>query len=545
MTPVSASAGTTAVTESRGSSVGVTQGASHAAVPGGNQRPERPQRFLLLLLALTMAGLGAIAGLNKLFAPEMYLGHGTVPIANALAAHNYYAVFDLNFNIRELRDAHIARLPRAPDVMVLGASHWQEAHDDLIPGATFYNAHVHRDYYDDMLAMAEVLVRHDKLPPTLILSIRDNLFTPVADRRDHLWLPGTPHYRAMAKRLGIETHSHWATLPVPRWREQISVPMMLGNLHRWFDADERPHETGYRYFKSLDTLVPGGSIVWSREHRSLFSRERTQQLALAFADKNRNAPPRIDPAGVAAMDKLLAFLGAKGVRVVLAQPPFNPDFYDRVQDTPYMAGLRRVDGETRRLAERHHLEIIGSFDPAEVGCTADMYIDAEHSNPQCLGRVLAQIAPLLPDRASPQAIAGRRLTPGLGLKGLEPAGLADIVQPAHPAQAALIAAAQLADITASAPAAAADGPIRIATAVDVQAPAAVPRRASRTSAKPSPVRTRVGRTQVQARSNPRQPDDFWAFLLPSPNRELVWPGDPVPSNQRSGRRSAGARVASR
>ena len=40
---------------------------------------------------------------------------------------------------------------------MLGASHWQEAHADLLPGRRFYNAHVHRDYYEDLLAVAEML----------------------------------------------------------------------------------------------------------------------------------------------------------------------------------------------------------------------------------------------------------------------------------------------------------------------------------------------------------------------------------------------------
>jgi hypothetical protein len=95
-------------------------------------------------------------------------------------------VFDLNLDSRELRRQQIARLETRPEVVVLGASHWQEAHADLLPGRRFYNAHVHRDYYEDLLAVTEMLIRHDRLPKTLLVSIRDLTFLPVERRTDTL-----------------------------------------------------------------------------------------------------------------------------------------------------------------------------------------------------------------------------------------------------------------------------------------------------------------------------------------------------------------------
>ena len=74
-----------------------------------------------------------------------------------------------------------------------------------------------------------------------------------------------------------------------------------------------------------------------------------------------------------------------------ACPPFNPDFYTAIQGTPYGDGLERVAALTARLARAHGLPVIGSFDPAEVGCEAGMYIDSEHSGPACLRRLVQQI----------------------------------------------------------------------------------------------------------------------------------------------------------
>jgi hypothetical protein len=367
--------------------------ASAARRPGWFER--HPAAYLLTALFIAVAGLGTIAYSNRQYASEMYGSREPLAaMAQALARGDNYAVFDLNLNIRELRDEHIARLERAPDVVVLGASHWQEAHAGLLADRKFYNSHVHRDYYEDMLGVTELWVRHKKLPRKMIITIRDNLFTPVAERRDHLWLPGIPYYRAMARRLWIEAHHEWETLPVQRWREVLSLQMLFTNAERWHQAPDRPRPTGAARLRSLDLLLPDGSIVWSEEHQRLFTPARAERLSVEFADSNRNRPPKIDPKGVEAIDSLLTYLASRGVTVYLAHPPFNPIYFDRLAGTPYMRGLQMVEQVTRDLADRHGLKIVGSFDPEAVGCIAEQYIDAEHANAHCLGKILRQFAEL-------------------------------------------------------------------------------------------------------------------------------------------------------
>jgi hypothetical protein len=337
---------------------------------------------------------------NRAFAPEMYTRAGVVEIAKAFASGRNYSVFDLNINIRELRDEHIKRMVHSPDVIVLGASHWQEAHDWLVQHKRFYNAHVHRDYYEDMLGVTEMFLRHDRLPKQMIIAIRDNLFTPIAARTDYLWLPGVPYYRAMAQRLDLKQHATWETLPWRRWRELVSVGMLYENVTRWANAVMRPQRTYESDHSSLDILLPGGSIVWSHEHRQLFTQARAAAMSDEFARARFNDPPKIDPKGVEAMEALFRFLKRQGVEVYLAHPPFNPEYYDKVMQGPYAAGLRRVEQLTLDLASKYDFDVIGSFDPSVLGCHKHMFIDAEHANSECLSRLFNQFTVL--DKAKQQ-----------------------------------------------------------------------------------------------------------------------------------------------
>ena len=109
-------------------------------------------------------------------------------------------------------------------------------------------------------------------------------------------------------------------------------------------------------------------------------------------EERRDQAPQIDPAAVTAVDRLLGLLTERGVRVVLIHPPFNPDFYRQIEEFRLWRRVARRSKRSRRASpQAHGATVVGSFDPAVAGCLASMYIDAEHSSPACLQRVLDQV----------------------------------------------------------------------------------------------------------------------------------------------------------
>jgi hypothetical protein len=141
----------------------------------------------------------------------------------------------------------------------------------------------------------------------------------------------------------------------------------------------------------MDVLLADGSIGWSHAHRARFTPEAARTEVRIAVAARRDQAPAIDPSAVTAVDRLLGLLGERGVRVVLIHPPFHPDFYHRIKSSAYGAGLQQVEVITARLAKAHGAIVVDSFDPAVAGCTPSMYIDAEHSGPACLQRVLDQV----------------------------------------------------------------------------------------------------------------------------------------------------------
>ncbi len=352
------------------------------------------RRYFLASLALTAIGLGLVWNSNRLFNTQMYDDHGMAPAAVAFSKGLNYATFDLNINIRKLRDEHVSRMTSTPDVVFYGASQLQEAHADLLPGYNWYNSHIHRDYWQDLFAVVDIWMRHDRLPKTIVFSIRDKLFTPMDQRKDFLWEPGIPFWRDMADRMSIEKEPIWKSLPYQRFRERFSLPMLFTNVARWYNASERPHETSDQHFKSLDTLLPDGSILWSQDHMNIFTPERSKNEALKFAAAQANNPPIIEKQGVENFEKLIVFLQSKGVKIYFMQPAFNPIYWDAVQGTAYFKGLQDFDALVHNIAQHHGIEMFGGYNPYKIGCDPSQYIDAEHANPACLKHIFDEFIAL-------------------------------------------------------------------------------------------------------------------------------------------------------
>jgi hypothetical protein len=363
-----------------------------APPPGALAAGEGSPGSYLGIIALLFAVLwGAVIYANFAAYPLVYSSDAKAEVAEAFAAGDNYGVYDLNIDTRGLRRAHIAKLTETPEVIVLGASHWQEGESSLVPHRTFYNAHVHRDYYEDILGVTEMLVANGRLPKTMIISIRDLMFTPVALRTDDLWRPGLQDYRKMARRLGLTPHTWGETASANEWLNLMSLKSLGDRVERILKSSEHPGPTREPSLETLDLLHRDGFIRWSAEHNALFTQERTIDLAEQDFEHLKRERITIDPRGLEALDRILAYLVERGVRVVLVHPPYNPVFWDKIVETLYGTDIERVAAATADVASAHGVSVYGSFDPHDVGCEVSEFIDSHHGRTSCLAKIIAQI----------------------------------------------------------------------------------------------------------------------------------------------------------
>jgi hypothetical protein len=305
-------------------------------------------------------------------------------------------------SLRTLRRRHIEQLATAPEIVLLGGDHWREARGSLLPRRWFYNAHIGgAAFHHDLLALAEVLIREDRLPQIMIIGIDAATFLPVEQRAHHRWRTALPDFRAMAERLGLaDVDEGIGAVAEDGWLARVGLDAL------WTDPAPSiaPEASAGPIMpaSALGLLGPDGSLRPLVTHPQPPGRPSPGDPVEMALDAWR--PPAIELEAVRAVDRLIGFLIERGVRVVLANPPLHPLVYREVANGPSAEGLGQIEAMTARLAEAHGTLAVGSFDPAWVGCDAGMFIDAEHGDAECLELVFDQIPRLWapPPEPSPE-----------------------------------------------------------------------------------------------------------------------------------------------
>jgi hypothetical protein len=341
------------------------------------------------LVAVVFAGMGLG---NYLLNPLDYSEQYTRQVGQALADGKNFANYDPNINIRALRSAQIRAMRTTPDVVVLGGSRWQEAHSDLLPGGrTLFNAHVHNDYAEDSLALVQLLDEAGRLPRTMVLSERFATFEPLSQRDSQEWLAWAPEYRRMAQRLGLSPVPALQTLPTQQWSGLFSAPSLFDRVREVAVEKDAPQVTTATRSDDLDIFAADGSLYWSRRSIASFgggflkSNIRSQLAVL------ENTAPTVDPAQVAEMARLIAFLQSRGVQVVMALTPYQPDFYAGVQGHPYARSLQQIHAVAEAWSAQYGVPLVGDYDGARLGCGPDQFRDILHPTAECLAHVMSQI----------------------------------------------------------------------------------------------------------------------------------------------------------
>ena len=361
------------------------------STPTSRVRSGKLGRLLALFVVIIMAGVVMVGAGNYALDPFTYNRDAMAEMAAAFVSGRNYAVLDANLDLRAIHREHIRQMRETPDIVIVGGSRWQEAAVALVPGRKLLNAFVHNDYYEDLLATTELLQRYNRLPKTLMLSIRFVSFQPNEIRASSQWKEYGEEYRAMARTLGLTDPGWLATFAFEKWTNLLSVDGLMVKLRERIKAPTAPGPVDSLSDPSRDIYAADGSLNFSDEHNRHDTVEfaRSDALETAATERNRRLPVAPDkPEG---LKKLIAYLKAHGVRVILAQTPFHPLYFDGIARYPRGEDLRHVDAVVHQVADELGVEVAGSLDPRPLNCGEDEFRDFNHPRATCLHKLFQTI----------------------------------------------------------------------------------------------------------------------------------------------------------
>ena len=363
-----------------------------ATLPAGDVRSRsrswRIWIYAALFAVVTAAIVGSVALTNYLLNPLRFSGSAMGDVASVLHGGRNYLIYDGNLDWRAFRREYVRRMPAVPDIAVFGGSRWQEATSALVPGSKFANVFVHSDYYEDMLAIAEVMYAADRLPKTMILSIRYQTFMPNDKRNSDMWKAFTPEARRMSDRLGVSLPSSWlASYDTTRLLNLVSVDAAAAVIQRALQSPVKPGPTDLKRHPTMEIIDKDGAIRFSQAHEDLDPPAAALKRSLNSAASDRSRRLEMDPSMVAGLRRLIAFLKEHGVNVILAQTPYHPGYFAALQGSLYLQDLQQLDHLGRNIASEMAVPVAGSLDAQVVGCVPEEFRDHLHSRESCLRKV--------------------------------------------------------------------------------------------------------------------------------------------------------------
>lgn len=280
------------------------------------------------------------------------------------------------------------------DVIVVGSSRTMQVRSWMFPGRTFFNNSLSRASVGDLIAIYEVYVQRNMEPSTLVLGVDPWMLN--AEFKQQRWGALDSEYEDGAERLGVSVKRPNAY----RWLRSYRVYLELLS-PSYFQASLRSTGAGQGYYpvgrRDVDGLehcvrLSDGSLVYDRAKRSKTADEVRREAIEGFIPDKWDVMAgfrRLDPTLCSMLDALVAFVARRGTKVVLVLTPFHPAAYQKLMGSASRDAVLAAQDYCVSLAHQSGATIVGSYDPADLRCTDEDFLDRTHPNDACMARIVA------------------------------------------------------------------------------------------------------------------------------------------------------------
>ena len=84
--------------------------------------------------------------------------------------------------------------------------------------------------------------------------------------------------------------------------------------------------------------------------------------------------------------RLVNHLQQQKFKIIFVLVPYHPAVWS-ITEQPSVSAMRMVESKVHEIARLTEIQIIGSYNPSNIGCTADEFFDAIHGKATCLTKL--------------------------------------------------------------------------------------------------------------------------------------------------------------
>ena len=364
----------------------------------------------LALRLLMLAPLAAAIVSTNLIVDYAGLFHSgqEQEIARLLAADRNVEVDLDTFDHRIMQRDYINRLAAAPEWAVFGSSRAGLAIDRRMVGGTrLFNHVVSGATVEDLLAMTAMYARRDMMPRHVVLTVDPWILN--RSNSQIRWQSTRDEYEQMARILNVSIdHApsvfYVSPLTARRTAELFSFSYFQACLRQVLYASgarSYPVATNEDQPGVRAKIMADGSWQYPRFEHSRTPEEVNDTVRSGlYAEYSLKSFTRIDPERQRALERLVAYLTARGSDVTLLLIPYHPLEYQRLIDAPEGVVVNAVEQYVRELAAASHARFAGSYNPNRLGCQSEEFLDGIHPTRSCMQRATQALLTIATAEAS-------------------------------------------------------------------------------------------------------------------------------------------------
>ncbi len=291
---------------------------------------------------------------------------------------------------------YIEGLNAKKEILVFGSSRSRLIRSDFFSSNSFFNNSISGGGLRDYIALYDLYAQKGLLPSTVILEISPWVFstdyhsrwTSLNARSDEI-LNSSVGLLNLALPKPITDQFSLGYFQISFYKQLLdwTSPVPLAQSSAIFPWNEGRLVNG-------ETLQADGSVVYFRDH---FHYDENRKLitaaAVEYANRPAPIPPEISPEAQKNFAWLIEKLKAAQTRVILYLPPYHPEAYRLLLQSPIYQSLAPMEEYVQRFAREQQVQVIGSYDPARIAMDQDSFFDGSHLTEEAIQKIFTAALP--------------------------------------------------------------------------------------------------------------------------------------------------------
>lgn len=305
-----------------------------------------------------------------------------------------------DYNERILQKLMISKMPAKPEVLVLGSSRSMAIDQSVFKGLSFYNASVSGATLEDDLAIFYLYQKRGWVPKVLIISVDPWLLNK--NNNQTRWNDLSKEFTEAQAILNVENQEHEYILSRAKWVIQkysqlINRDYFVSSLKKiYLTAEGHGNVFDLSIGDSRNTKEPiklyDGTLLNSKQDE-LTDAANANQAGLVFAQQNPiyslGEYKSLDADKMKLFENFIHYLVQRQVKVILFYAPYQQNAYQEINHNPKYVEVNAAASYFHSIAEKNHLQEIGSYDPEKVKFHPDDFIDGMHSKAKSIHKLFA------------------------------------------------------------------------------------------------------------------------------------------------------------